>query len=552
MQTNSNKKITRDSVDNSIQVSNSTESISSNGSSKKRTIIAENGEVSEVWINTGGYFDTRPVLRSLGMTPFRLPEAGRQELLDEAYRLWKYDPLGGTIVRTTTFFTLGRGLTFQFEDKKAQFYAEKFYKKNSLEVKLRAASDEANAFGEVYIWLRPHFDEVRKNGKVLWRVGDVQVTFIPPDNITYVETADDDLGDVHNFIMEWEDADRSDLSRTIPHISKYNIFGSNRETGCIIQLKLNAGNMDPFGHSDLISVKEWLDNYQEYLRDGVIINKLYRSPCYDISIEDGSEDEINQAIARYKGWTIGSNPVHNSREEWKILEFTGPNSSNEQARRALLLIVAAGVGFAEFMLADGSNSNMASSKSQQLPVVKKFEDRQEIWSYVLGEVMQFVLQTKAALNPQSGLVVELDDEGDPLPFKGSVSFPPIAQDRDIEVAQTNKLALEAGYMSKRTAAARLNLNLHNEIESDLVDSDLLGELNEKMIESGLKVDPASMVKPGNPQPNANDSESEDDEDEPEDEPEDEEGSRPTEVGMTDLRAPRSRAEERDRQRQRES
>lgn len=498
MQINNNKRIQQQSVNQSVNVSDSTESVRAENGVKKRIITDKNGEVSETWINTGGYFDTRPILRSVGMTPFRLPAAGRQDLLDESYRLWKYDPLGGTIVRTTTFFTLGRGLTIQFEDRKAQFFAEKFYRKNNLEIKLRAASDEANALGEVYFWLRPHFDEVRKNGKVLWRVGDVQLTFVPPDNITYVETADDDVGDVHNFIMEWEDGERADHSTVIPHISKYSIEGVNKTSGCMIQLKLNSGNMDPFGHSDLIPIKEWLDNYQEYLRDGVVINKLYRSPCYDISIEDGSEDEINAAIARYKGWSIGSNPVHNSRETWQILEFTGPNSSNEQARRALLLIVAAGVGFAEFMLADGSNGNMASSKSQQLPVAKKFEDRQELWSHILNEVVQFALHTKATLSPGSGLTVEMDDEGDPIPFKGSVTFPAIAQDRDIEIAQTNKLAIEDGYMSKRTAATRLNLDLQNEIDNDVADAEAMKALNEKLVEAGLKPDPETHNPDGSP------------------------------------------------------
>jgi len=456
----------------------------------QRIRISENDEsVQETWISVGGSFDVKPMLRSVGLPPFKIPTAGRKQLIDEAYRLWKYDPLGGSIVRTTTFFVLGRGVVFQFDDENAQFYAKKFYKKNNLEIRLRAASDESTAFGEVFIWLRPKFSDVTKGNKTLWRLGDTQVTFVPPDNITHVETAEDDVGDVHNFLMEWEDASMIDHSDTIPHISKYDFDGPNRNMGCMIQLKLNAGNIDPFGHGDLIAVKEWLDNYQEYLRDGVVINKLYRSPAYDISIEDGTEDEVNAAIARYRGWSIGSNPVHNSREVWKILEFTGPNSSNEEARRALLLIIAAGVGFAEFMLADGSNSNLASSKSQQLPVIKKFEDRQDMWAHVLNQMLQFALQAKATINPSSGLTIETDREGDPEDFKGRVDFPGIAQDRDLEVAQTNKIAIEDGYMSPRTAAARLNVDFDREVEQERNDIEKLKELQDMKVDAGLMNDP---------------------------------------------------------------
>lgn len=451
-------------------------------------IVDNNAPVREVWINSGGFFNNYPLETSVGIQPFRIPTAGRHELLDEAYRLWKFDPLGGTIVRTTSFFTLGRGLIYQFDDEAAQFYANKFYERNNLEIRLRAACDEANAFGEVYIWLRPKMSEERLGNKVLWRQGDTQVTFIPPHNITNIETANEDVGDVYNFIFEWSEGDRLDRQLTIPHISKYDIESATASNGCIIQLKMNAGNMDVFGHSDLIPIKEWLDNYQEYLRDGVVINKLYRSPCYDISIEDGSPDEVNAAIARYRGWSIGSNPVHNSREEWKVLEFKG-GSGNEEARRALLLMIAAGVGFAEFMLADGSNSNLASSKTQQLPVIKKFEDRQEVWSHNLMMMFQFALQIKAIHGNVGDLTIERDRESDIVPFAGRVEFPAISQDKDLEVAQTNKLAIEGGYMSKRTAAARLNIDLDRQMQESMNDVPKAEQLQSMMVDAGLMLDP---------------------------------------------------------------
>lgn len=448
--------------------------------------VTKDEHIQEVWINHGGSFDTTPLTTGVGQVPFKLPSYERKSLLEDSYRLWKFDALGGNIIRTTTYFTLGRGVVYQFDDDDAHFYAKKFFRKNRLEIKLRAASDEANAFGEVYIWLRPKFDEVRKGGKVIWRPGDVQVTFIPPENITNIETADNDVGDVHNFIYEWQNADMSDETEVIPHISKYDIDGENKRSGCMIQIKLNSGNMDAFGQGDLVPIIEWLDNYQEYLRDGVIINKLYRSPCYDVSIEDGSEEEVNAAISRYRGWSIGSNPVHNSREEWKILEFQGPSSSNQEARRALLLMIAAGVGFAEFMLADGSNSSLSSSKSQQLPVIKKFEDRQDLWAYTLMEMFQFALLTKARIASNS-IAVSRDREGDFEPFAGRVEFPAISQDRDLEVAQTNKIATEGGYMSPRTAAGRLNLDFDRELEQTDNDVEKLKALRKKLDDAGVTI-----------------------------------------------------------------
>lgn len=446
-------------------------------------------KIQEVWINNNGSFSTTPLLISVGLQPFKLPTAGRKELLDESYRLWKFDPIGGNIVRTTTFFTLARGLTYEFTNAAAQKAAVKFYTKNKLKTRIRAACDESSAFGEVFLWLRPKKSEVKVGGKSVWRAGDVQVTFIPPYNITNIETAEEDVGDVHNYIFEYAEGDYAQKNRRIPDISKYDIENENDTEGCIIHIKLNAGNLDVFGHSDLIPVKEWLDNYQEYLRDGVVINKLYRSPCFDISIKDGTPEEVNAAIARYRGWQIGSNPVHNDREVWQILEFKGPSSHNEEARRALLLMICAGVGFAEFMLADGSNANLATSKTQQQPVLKKFEDRQSVWADSMMEMFQFALAIKAKYGSVKDLSIEYDDEGDIVPFDGRVEFPAISQDKDLEVAQTNQIAIEGGYMSKRTAAARLNISFEEQLTEMDEEVEKLAEIQKKKIESGLMPDP---------------------------------------------------------------
>lgn len=448
----------------------------------------EEKEISEVWINSGGSFNATPLLLGTAEQPFKLPESGRKQLLDESYRLWKFDPIGGNIVRTTTYFTLGRGLIIEFDDKVADEIVKKFFKKNKLNVRLRAASNESSAFGEVYIWLRPKKNSINYKGKELWRSGDTQVTFIPPHNITNIETAEEDVCDVYNYVFEYEQADYSSITKTIPDISKYDIDKGDEE-GCIIQIKMNSGNMDAFGHSDLIPIKEWLDNYQEYLRDGVVINKLYRSPCFDISIEDATPDEISAAISRYRGWSIGSNPVHSAREKWQILEFKGPSSHNEEARRSLLLMIATGVNFAEFMLADGSNSNLASSRTQQLPVIKKFEDRQDLWAECLMEVFQFVLMIKAQFGSVKNLTLEKDSEGDYIPFSGRVEFPALDRDKDLEVAQTNQIAIADGYMSKTTAARRLNLSFDNQLEEGLSTIEKESEIQKEKIDKGVMLDP---------------------------------------------------------------
>lgn len=450
---------------------------------REKTITEKDGSTTTVkeivYINSGGYFSPQPILIGGQLHTFKTPHAQRKHFLDESYRLWKFDPIAGTIVNLTTFFVLGRGVTFEFDDEVAQFYANKFYDKNRLEIRLRRACAQFVALGELFIWLRPKFEDVTFEGKTIWRQGDTQITFCQVENITQIRIADDDAGDVYSYFYEYIDGEMQPYTIEIPDITKFSLDGPNARVGCMVHIKCNSADSDPFGLSDLVRIKEWLDNYQEYLRDGVVINKLYRSPCFDVSIEDASPDEVDAAVSRYRGWQIGSNPVHNAKEQWKILEFTGPNTSQETSRRALLLIIAAGVGFAEYMLADGANANLASSKSQQLPVIKKFEDLQQIFAYSLKVIVQYALYTKATLKLNSGLVFTTDRDGDLEEFAGSVTFPALAQESDWDVAQTNEKALQSGYMSHRSAAGRLNLDYDREMEqikADKPNMDMLKSL----------------------------------------------------------------------------
>lgn len=462
--------------------------------SRKHDIVVSNKSIKEtVHLHAGGYFDNIPPVPVGTRAAWNLPSAERNDLIKEGYRLWKYDPIAGTIVSLTTFFVLGRGLNFQFDDPEAQRYANKFWDKNNMEMRLRAASDELTAYGEVFIWLRPKKYIIKYGGRKLWNMGDVQVTFIHPENITSKQCAEDDIGDVYTYTYEWLDVHGIPRVETIVDYSKYD-FDIDGEKGCMIHIATNKGNNDPFGLSDLIRVKEWLDNYQEYLRDGVIINKLYRSPSYDISIEDADEAEIAAAASRYSGWRIGCNPVHNAKESWQILEFHGPNTSQENARRALLLIIAAGVGFAEYMLADGANANLASTKSQQLPVIKKFEDRQDIWNDTCHKILQFVVRSKIKFGNVKNLNIEYDEEGDSLDFKLTLEFPPIMRDTDKEVADTNKLAISNKYMSLSTAAARLGIDFDRETQLIMEDIDKVKKISEKL--DSLKLDFSIVTQDG--------------------------------------------------------
>jgi len=430
-------------------------------------------EVREIITHAvGGVFDTNQTPRA-----YRPNIENKNEILDDCYRLWKFDALGGAIVNITTFFTYGKGMTLIVDNDIEKAILQKFWEKNDLDVMSTQISDEGTAYGNHFWKLQIHKEDVfSKTKKVFqWKHGQTEFIPIDPKNIYKIKHDPANVNNVDWYGVQYaekEEDENGDVKRTVIKTPKVvpslRSFDHNVDDSAMIHIKFNAATNDLFGLSDLVRVKEWIDNYSDFLRDGVEINKLYRSPCYDITIKDADDSDIRKAIRRYQDFEIGSNPVHNDKEVWQILEFRGANVSQEDNRRALLLMVAAGVNFAEFMFADASNANLASSKTQLVHVIRKFQDRQEKYRLYWKKVFKFVLDMALVYGGYSGLKPELDIDGDPI-WNVDVEFPVIVIGDEKDIAESNKIGLESGVLSIRTARARVGSDHASERKRGVVE-----------------------------------------------------------------------------------
>ena len=430
------------------------------GPKKLIQLGGEEMEVREIiTMSAGGTFTANDL-----DAPTRAPE-NRPQRLEAGYEMWKKDPMGGQIVLQTTNFTFGSGHKVTSPVERVRDVIKKFDRKNGMGRRFKRLSDESVAYGEIFLKLVPHREDIEvpgtKKPRFRWRKGQTQVVPIDPANIVGIDHAPDNVEDITNYIFAYEveeNGQKKQVEEKIPPIDKFD-FDSGK--AAMIHLKLNDASNDVFGTSDLLRVAEWVNKLSEYNRDSFIINKLYRSPMIDITIIDGDETDVRRAIRRYQNFEIGSNPVHNDKEKWDILEFTGANVSQMEARRALLLMIATGVGFPEFFFADGSNSNLASSKTQIVPTTKKFEDRQGIWQDFMMKLYSFVLDVALEIGEVDGLDLEPDFEEEFF-WDFDIQFPPILLLDQKDVAASNKSAIGDGYMSKATAAARMGLDFENE------------------------------------------------------------------------------------------
>jgi hypothetical protein len=104
-------------------------------------------------------------------------------------------------------------------------------------------------------------------------------------------------------------------------------------------------------------------------------------------------------------------------------------------------MIAAGSGIFEHYFGDPSTGNLATARSMELPMVKKFEDRQRLFESVFGKMFQRVIDAGI----QAGtLPADVDRTVD-------INFPPIVPDDVALLTKTLINQVGAGLLSKDSA-----------------------------------------------------------------------------------------------------
>lgn len=137
----------------------------------------------------------------------------------------------------------------------------------------------------------------------------------------------------------------------------------------------------------------------------------------DVSCITG--EALDSAIARFDKKTLepGMFNIHSNDEAYTMVQPSVGAEDAMEDGRAVKLMIANALGLPEYMLSDGQNSNLASSQSQELPVIKKFKDRQEVVERMLRDIFNLAFQhaMEAGLLPKTWK----NDEGE---FPTDASF----------------------------------------------------------------------------------------------------------------------------------
>jgi hypothetical protein len=214
----------------------------------------------------------------------------------------------------------------------------------------------------------------------------------------------------------------------------------------VIHLKVNSLSSSLRGISELYRILPWLELYAQWLRDRVSLNRARASFAYLRKVPGTPAQakdvfERDSVTGRVRPPRAGSVLVVNEGEDWQVLHPSVGADDSKEDGRALKLMIAAGSGIFEHYFGDPATGNLATTKSMELPMLKKFEARQRLLgAFYKGLFGRVIHEAKAA----GRLPADCDELVE-------VEFPPIVRSEVADITQTLIAQLGAGLISKRRA-----------------------------------------------------------------------------------------------------
>src|SRR4030066_1947701 len=413
--------------------------------------------------------------------------------LANAYVLYQTNPHARSIVRGLVKFVLGVGPTVVPKDKKNKKKLietwKKFKKDNKFNIREKEIAMRLFRDGEVFIRI------YREKGEK----GDVAIRFIrsnliaQPINSKGYEKA--------TFGIE---TDPDDIEMPTAYI-KTDGDGNFKERISIediIHLKINCDSDDKRGVTIFRVVAKRLKQYEDWLEDRIVLNKIRSAIALVKEIETGNVGAVKNirdanlssrfATDRNVAQTFERGTVITASKGVKY-NLLSPNINATDVKddgRAILLAIAAGIGFPEMLFtADFSNGNYSSTLVAQNPFVREIEDWQDFFVPFYQQLFEIVIQNKIDAG-QLPINTDLDCD---------VQFPPmIAADLHL-LSQAFEVLYKYRVISRKTW--RLKMGLDHDVEKDNIEmeDEEDGGINPNQIPPG-SFNPKNVIPSGGASP----------------------------------------------------
>lgn len=445
-------------------------------------------------------------LEDIGWINLSQDQYSREELIAGGFNfmlkrcriMYVNNPLCKHWIHLTTSFVFGRGLSCpvskdtQVQEIVTNFWNDPDNVKTITSVSpQRMISNKIQYEGNLFFML---FDDEEGNVRVrlLNTVEVVDIVTDPEDRNKYLFYKVSLTNRTYDFGSDSYD-NQSTQFWYIPDMDnenpkEYDVPANKLKDDCrIFHTRINCDLNDKFGIPDLYAGLDWIKAHKDMAGDMATLIKALSQFAWKKKVSGGVA-QVNSILNKMKATTnlsnistmAGKTQIENKGIDMESIDVkTGGVSIADTGLKAMQMMVCSASGIFYHYYGDPSTGNLATATSMELPMVKKFQDYQKLWTYIYTVILTYTFRKKIEVGLLPG-TVEYDPKtgyttiNTPKDLSLQINFPPIIEDDVLELAQSLQTAKTAGLISDELAA-RLYLigmevvEIDEEVDAALAD-----------------------------------------------------------------------------------
>ena len=257
-----------------------------------------------------------------------------------------------------------------------------------------------------------------------------------------------------------------------------------------------------FGVSEIYSALDWAKAYKEFLENWATMVKAYARFAWSLKTKggqaavDAAKTKLNTTRSSGNGETnpppnTGSAAVMTDGVTLNAMNTGGAQTKAEDGKYLRQMVSSATGIFEHYLSGDPSTGNLATAKSMEYPMLMMFRERQQLWTNILLEIVNYVvdwgirarwLPGRFVRNRYGEMVAMLADDKDnedpekrtePIDRTVTVTFPDILEQ---SITERIEAIVKAATLDGKALAGTLDLKTITKMLLEALGMDDIDEL----------------------------------------------------------------------------
>ncbi len=351
----------------------------------------------------------------LGDNPAERYAPDREELQRQVLEAWRVNPLARRIVGLTSQYVVGGGISYSCDHTPTAAFLRACWEHplNRLAVRVYEWCDELTRSGNLFLLLSTDLAGM----SYLRAVPALQVRAIhsranDPDQETAYEMQAERLNSAEPRVWPAYDPfqDAPLESGGFPTVMLH--YAVNRPVGA------------QWGESDLAPILRWFSRYSAWLEDRARLNHFRNAFLYIVRARFTSDAErrARQSALNTAPPSPGSILVTDENENWDTLHPRLESDEAGQDGLALKKMLAAGAGIPLHFLAEPEGATRTTAEAAGGPTYRHFEQRQRFFLWLLGDVLQAVVNRRSMLDHRVSRRAEIRLHGADISARDNIAL----------------------------------------------------------------------------------------------------------------------------------